>query len=197
MTKQEGTQRVLTRRRKKDRGGFTLIEVVCVIVILGALMAILMPVFSQARERALISRSTSNMSQLHQASLLYATDYGHDPRLIVEVASNMVDVKRVYNLPNDLFHTQGRPTLANDPRSDVYCYTPVHADGRELEFVQWQEHVTKSGQNPVLLIDSTFDTDDDGTSRYFRTHRAFAVFYDGHAATRMAHGEPTSLSYWE
>jgi len=185
-----------SRRNRTDRGGFTLIEVVCVLVILAALMAILMPVFSQARERALIARSTSNMRQLHQASLLYATDYGHDPRLVVDVASSLVDIKRVYRLPQDLFHTQGKP-VQDDPTSDVYCYTPPHTQGNEPEFVQWQAHVNKTGQNPVLLIDPTFDLADDGTSRYFRSHRAFAVFYDGHAATRFGHGTTTSLDYWE
>lgn len=165
-------------------------------VILGALMAILMPVFSQARERALISRSTSNMRQLHQASLLYATDYGHDPRLVVDVASSLVDLKRVYRLPQDLFHTQGKPVY-DDPTSDVYCYTPPHTEGSEPAFVQWHAHVNKTGQNPVLLIDPTFDLADDGTSSYFRSHRAFAVFYDGHAATRLGHGTTTSLDYWE
>jgi prepilin-type N-terminal cleavage/methylation domain-containing protein/prepilin-type processing-associated H-X9-DG protein len=61
--------------RNRGKRGFTLIELLVVIAIIAILAAILFPVFAQAREKARMSSCTSNLKQLGNAFIMYATDY--------------------------------------------------------------------------------------------------------------------------
>jgi prepilin-type N-terminal cleavage/methylation domain-containing protein/prepilin-type processing-associated H-X9-DG protein len=58
-----------------QRRGFTLIELLVVIAIIAILAAILMPVFSRAREKARQASCQSNLKQLSLALLQYMQDY--------------------------------------------------------------------------------------------------------------------------
>lgn len=64
---------------KTFKKGFTLIEILVVIAIIGILAAILFPVFGQARERARSASCLSNLKQIGTGWLMYAQDY--DERL--------------------------------------------------------------------------------------------------------------------
>ena len=55
--------------------GFTLIEVLIVIVIIGILAAILFPVFAVAREKARMATCVSNLKQIGSAFSMYMSDY--------------------------------------------------------------------------------------------------------------------------
>lgn len=54
--------------------GFTLIEILTVISIMGILVAIVIPIVGSALEKSRISKSISNLRQLHQGMLFYAQD---------------------------------------------------------------------------------------------------------------------------
>lgn len=73
------------------RAGFTLIELLVVIAIIAILAAILFPVFAQARAKARQIACTSNLKQMSQAALMYATDYDG---LILRAASNVSSIDR-------------------------------------------------------------------------------------------------------
>lgn len=65
----------------RRRGGFSLIELLVAIAIIGVLSAILFPVFISARERAKRTFCVNNLRQVHVALSLYADDYnGYMPR---------------------------------------------------------------------------------------------------------------------
>jgi prepilin-type N-terminal cleavage/methylation domain-containing protein len=55
--------------------GFTVIELLAVIVIIGLLAAVLAPVFSQARRQAKTASCAENLRQLATATQLYSADY--------------------------------------------------------------------------------------------------------------------------
>lgn len=55
--------------------GFTLIELLVVIAILAVLAAVLFPVFARATEKAREATCVSNVKQLLEACMMYATDY--------------------------------------------------------------------------------------------------------------------------
>ena len=57
------------------RRGFTLVEILTVIAILGIVLAILLPVFATVRRKSYESSCLSNLKQLGAATLLYAQDY--------------------------------------------------------------------------------------------------------------------------
>src|SRR5260221_13563907 len=71
--------RFLSTRRGSSYGGFTLIEVLVVVTIIGILAALLFPVLAQARESGRRASCASNLRQLGSAFKMYAQD--NDERL--------------------------------------------------------------------------------------------------------------------
>jgi prepilin-type N-terminal cleavage/methylation domain-containing protein len=61
------------------RTGFTLVELLVVIAIITVLIAIALPVYSRAREKARQSACMANLHQLAISVRLYALDFGHFP----------------------------------------------------------------------------------------------------------------------
>jgi prepilin-type N-terminal cleavage/methylation domain-containing protein/prepilin-type processing-associated H-X9-DG protein len=66
--------RLSTHRKKCFTGGFTLIEMLIVVAIIGLLAAILFPVFGRVRENARRTSCLSNLKQLTLAISLYTQD---------------------------------------------------------------------------------------------------------------------------
>jgi len=65
--------------------GFTLIETLIVVVVIGVLAAIAIPKFSRMRERAMIAAVTSDLKHLASQQEIYHDDhqvYANDPSLL-------------------------------------------------------------------------------------------------------------------
>jgi prepilin-type N-terminal cleavage/methylation domain-containing protein len=67
------------------RDGFTLVELLAIIVVLGVLAAFLLPVYARARQQAQLSPCLSNLQRIGQAMKLYLDD--HDGGLPVRMQS--------------------------------------------------------------------------------------------------------------
>jgi type IV pilus assembly protein PilA len=62
------------KQNKKGEEGFTLIELIVVIAILGFLLAIAIPRYNTSRTRAAVNASAANLKNLANAVELYATE---------------------------------------------------------------------------------------------------------------------------
>ena len=61
--------------RAQSMGGFTLVELMAVLVIIGMLASILWPVFSKARQKARTCGCTANLLNIGAALRIYAADF--------------------------------------------------------------------------------------------------------------------------
>ena len=72
------------RERKKDNKGFTLVELVIVIVILAILVGILAPQYTKYVEKSRKSADAQNMDEIIRAIEVYYVDQGADSKLTAE-----------------------------------------------------------------------------------------------------------------
>jgi len=62
-------------RRMHDKKGFTLIEIMIVVLIIGILLAVAVPSFLKARETSRAKSCVSNLKQIESAKEQWAMDY--------------------------------------------------------------------------------------------------------------------------
>ncbi|QDU72063.1 type II secretion system protein [Mucisphaera calidilacus] len=70
------------RSKQRERGGFTLVEILIVVVILGVLAAMVIPQMSSATDEARIGAAIANRNAIHSAILSYFKDHAEYPQTL-------------------------------------------------------------------------------------------------------------------
>lgn len=113
------------------RRGFTLLEILIVVAIIALLVALLLPVFQQARKKSHEPVCTSNLRQFHVAFSLYREDYGDAARYQALLLPYLRD-RRILRCPADTYK-HGAAWFGSDKgtkwiETSYYYYLPFAED---------------------------------------------------------------------
>ncbi len=105
---------------RRPGGGFTLLELLVVIGLVGVLLAILLPAVEHARHKAYIDKCGSNLRQIGLAVSVYANENrGAWPRTVYDPATADAPVKGTGAAAADPF-TPGSAVLPNDLTAGLF-----------------------------------------------------------------------------
>jgi general secretion pathway protein G len=107
-------------RSRRAQGGFTLVELLLVLVILGILAAIVLPKFSGTTERGRVTAAQTQISTFKTALDAFEVDMGHYPK----GKNGLVDL---IQMPRDGQNWHGpylqTDAIPKDPWGNDYLYT--------------------------------------------------------------------------
>jgi prepilin-type N-terminal cleavage/methylation domain-containing protein len=110
----------MLQKLKKNRGGFTLVEIMIVVAIIALLAAIAVPGFLRARKRAQASRVLNDLRLIDSAVDQYAIENSATTGSVVPVTawtSYMKQGSLLYNTGQDMFgQNYGSQTVDSLPK---------------------------------------------------------------------------------
>ncbi|MEZ7891525.1 MAG: prepilin-type N-terminal cleavage/methylation domain-containing protein [Candidatus Wallbacteria bacterium] len=135
---------MMNRLRNKTAKGFTLIELMIVIAIIGILAAIAVPNFNRARLQAKKKACTSNMKTIEGAVELYNMENSVTEANVVQTAtlSSMGYLKTEPKCPGAGSYTVANKALAGGTGKKTEVTCSIHGDLSEQDGSQKDKGVT-------------------------------------------------------
>ena len=140
------------RRRWRTRGGFTLVELLLVLVILAVLAVVVVPKFTGRSQQAKLTAAKTDIANLELAIDAFEIDCSRYPtaqegvRALVEQPSGLVEWQGPYlkkrSVPKDPWHAPyvyRYPGRNNPDGYDLYSLGPDGQEGGADDVTNWDE----------------------------------------------------------
>ncbi|MDD4956685.1 MAG: prepilin-type N-terminal cleavage/methylation domain-containing protein [Candidatus Omnitrophica bacterium] len=115
-------------RKLMGKGGFTLVEIMIVVAIIGLLAAIAIPNFVKARETAQEKAALANLKQIEGAKTLWALDTGAATDATPAEADLVDDYLKVFPTgPSGITYTIG--DMSTEPTATIPGRGTLNLDG--------------------------------------------------------------------
>jgi len=128
----------MAQKKRKEQKGFTLIELMIVIVIIGILATLLIPRIMERPEEARRIKAKADIKTIESALKLYKIDTGNYPTTEqgLEALIRKPDTSPVPKKWREGGYLEG-DTVPKDPWSNPYYYTAPGPAGRDYEIVTY------------------------------------------------------------
>ena len=154
----------MTVRRTVRKGGFTLVEILIVVIILGILAAIVIPQFTNASTNARVSSTTSQLQTLRSQVQLFKLQHNDSlPTLIGTSPACWNQMMSKTNVSGTVDTTAAGiygPYLETVPKNPLNGFANVTAVGSQTSTTGWTFDTTTgniyaTNQTPTLSFDES------------------------------------------
>jgi len=142
----------MTRRRLKRNGGFTLIEVLVVVIIVAILAAVGVPIYTNYVKQARASEAQSAIGAIYNAAKMYYQDTGDWPNDI----QSQLEAEGYINLDQSLKQRWEFEIIGSNPITTIQAVSTSEMKGGEGHVVTYDVETGKftgygvMGQNGEL-----------------------------------------------
>lgn len=124
-------QKTACPQRARRRSGFTFVEILAVVIIIGVLSAIIVPMFFGKTGQARRAVAASNITDIEAAVQMFYHEHGRLPETLEDLVTR----------PADIEEGKWNPTLKKknltDPWGREYVYQQPGEEGRPFDLVSY------------------------------------------------------------
>lgn len=152
--------KLLSKKLRKNNKGFTLVELIAVVAILGILAAIAVPRFTVSRKKAAISAHEANVRTLINAANMYIVDYGLPSDENSPINWTGDDKNPDQNIDDTWKdYLQEWPEIPDGlPVEDVEEYVEEYSDDNGVpnsDGFKYQVTISENGEIKVMIVNKT------------------------------------------
>ncbi len=179
----------------KSRRGFTVLEVIVVIAIIGLLAALAAPVFVRAKRSAHETTCIANLKQAHVALELYRADWSTTE--VGTPAQMGFPLSALLMFPRPEMCKGVDPMLCTSPGAYMQRWPevdPEHPNYSEEGGPYWAAYIQEQGASALLVHDASHQ--DYCPQSRMSTQRVLGLTLGGSVYWKIRRGDPMKSEWW-